>query len=255
LKEKQIPEKLEPENFGQELTTVWSFPERGDWATHKQTATYRGNWSPYIPRNLILKYSLPGQTVLDCFCGAGTTAIEAKLLQRKCIAIDINENAVKLTRKNLSFDLPKDWSHYHADIRVGDARDLSDLKDNSIDFICTHPPYADAIKYSSDTIGDLSHFEVDDFLPEMLRVACENHRVLKKGRFCAVLIGDMRKNRRVVPLGFMLMRMYFRAGFTLKEIIIKEQHNCKMTDEWLEKSKKYNFLLLAHEYLPVFEKV
>jgi len=70
-----------------------------------------------------------------------------------------------------------------------------------------------------------------------------------------VLIGDMRKNRRVVPLGFMLMRMYFRAGFTLKELIIKEQHNCKMTDDWLENSKKYNFLLLAHEYLPVFEKV
>jgi DNA modification methylase len=62
----------------------------------KQTAVYRGNWSPYIPRNLILKYSLPGQTVLD---GAATTAIEAKLLQRKCVAIDINENAVCRLRK------------------------------------------------------------------------------------------------------------------------------------------------------------
>jgi len=40
----------------------------------------------------------------------------------------------------------------------------------------------------------------------------------------------------------------------LKEIIIKEQHNCKMTAEWREKSLKFNFLLLAHEYLPVFEK-
>jgi hypothetical protein len=58
----------------------------------------------------------------------------------------------------------------------------------------------------------------------------------------------------VVPLGFMLMRVYLREGFVLKEIIIKEQHNCKKTDEWRERSTKYNFLLLAHEYLPVFEK-
>ena len=38
-----------------ETTTVWSFPKRGDWATHKPT--YRGNWAPQIPRNLILKYT------------------------------------------------------------------------------------------------------------------------------------------------------------------------------------------------------
>ncbi|MDD5616687.1 MAG: hypothetical protein PHH85_10850 [Candidatus Methanoperedens sp.] len=26
---------------------------------------YRGNWSPYIPRNLILRYTAPGDLVLD----------------------------------------------------------------------------------------------------------------------------------------------------------------------------------------------
>jgi hypothetical protein len=33
--------KFEPENFKLETTTVWSFPERGDWATHK--GNYRAN--------------------------------------------------------------------------------------------------------------------------------------------------------------------------------------------------------------------
>ena len=47
--------KIGPENFEQEMTSVWSFKERGDWATHNPN--YRGNWSPYIPRNLILRYS------------------------------------------------------------------------------------------------------------------------------------------------------------------------------------------------------
>ena len=255
MQRKEIIKNLEPKDFKPEFTTVWSFPDRGDWATHTNTAKYRGNWSPYIPHNLVLKYSKVGETVLDCFCGSGTTAIEAKLLGRKCVAIDINESAVKLTKSNLAFGLPKEWRYHKPDVRVGDARDLSFLKDGSIDFVCAHPPYANIIKYSKETAGDLSHLEVDEFLKEMAPVARESFRVLKNGRYCAVLIGDTRKNKRVVPLGFMLMRVYLRAGFILKEIIIKEQHNCQATDEWREKSVKYNFLLLAHEYLPVFEKV
>lgn len=44
----------QPENFELETNTVWAFPNRGKWATHD--AKYRGNWSPYIPRNVILRY-------------------------------------------------------------------------------------------------------------------------------------------------------------------------------------------------------
>ena len=35
--------KWEPEDFELEMTTHWSFPKRGDWATHD--AKWRGNWS------------------------------------------------------------------------------------------------------------------------------------------------------------------------------------------------------------------
>ena len=44
------------------------------------------------------------------------------------------------------------------------------------------------------------------------------------------------------------------AGFKLKELIIKEQHNCRATGYWKTNSIKYNFLLIAHEYLFVFKK-
>ena len=37
-----------------------------------------------------------------------------------------------------------------------------------------------------------------------------------------------------------------------KEIIIKEQHNCRYTDYWEKQNN--NFLLLAHEYIFVFQK-
>ena len=42
--------------------------------------------------------------------------------------------------------------------------------------------------------------------------------------------------------------------YKLKEIIIKEQHNCKATGYWKTSSIKYNFFLIAHEYLFIFKK-
>lgn len=56
---------------------------------------------------------------------------------------------------------------------------------------------------------------------------------------------------KVVPLGFRMMECFLRAGFINKEIIIKEQHNCKSTGYW---ENRIIILLLAHEYIFVFEK-
>lgn len=110
----------EPKNFREETTTVWSYKKRGDWATHD--GRYRGNWSPYIPRNVILKYSKPGDVVLDFLIGGGTTAVETKLLGRKCIAKDINPACVGLTLENLKFIPPQTlfpYTVYEPDVTVG----------------------------------------------------------------------------------------------------------------------------------------
>ncbi|NLN54933.1 MAG: methyltransferase domain-containing protein [Clostridiales bacterium] len=241
--------RWEPEDFTLEMNTVWSFPERGNWATHD--AKYRGNWSPYIPRNLLLRYSKAGDLVLDQFAGGGTTLIEAKLLGRNIIGVDINPVAIEICRQKINFDYPNTGN---VDLKMGDARDLYFIDNESIDFICTHPPYADIINYSENIDGDLSLLKLKDFLFEMNKVATESYRVLKKGKFCAILIGDTRKKGCVIPLGFEVMNIFNNSGFTLKEIIIKEQHNCKATGYWKTNSVKYNFLLLAHEYLFIFVK-
>lgn len=241
--------KMQPDNFEQEMTTVWSFKERGDWATHNPK--YRGNWSPYIPRNLLLRYSKEKDLVLDQFAGGGTTLIEAKLLNRNSIGIDINPEAIKLCKKAINFKVSKSGDVI---LLKGNAQKLTKIKDKSIDFICTHPPYADIINYSDGIKNDLSLLKVKDFLEAMKPVASESFRVLKDGKYCAILIGDTRKNGRVVPLGFGVMKVFLNSGFKLKEIIIKEQHNCKATGYWKTSSLKYNFLLLAHEYLFVFVK-
>lgn len=140
---------LQPDKFELETNTVWSFPDRGKWATHD--AKYRGNWSPYIPRNVIIRYSQEGDTVLDQFVGGGTTLVEAKLTYRNAIGIDIILVAVETTKRKIDFDFDNSTK---IDVYQGDARRLSMIADDSIGLICTHPPYADIIRYSEDIEGD-----------------------------------------------------------------------------------------------------
>jgi len=239
------------DDYSPESTTVWSFPKRGNWATH--TSKYRGNFAPQIARNIIEMYSSPGENILDPMVGAGTTLIEAKLLSRNALGIDINPKAVELTTKALKFN------HHPVStqkVKTGDARDLSYLKNDSFDLVLTHPPYMNIIRYSDGTIeGDLSNiYSLPKFCDEIEVIAKELFRVLKPDRYCAILVGDTRKGKHLVPLSFNVMQRFLKSGFVLKEDIIKVQHNCKYTERWRGKAKKDGFYLIMHEHLFVFRK-
>lgn len=232
-------------SFNEESTTIWSFKDRGDWATHK--GDYPGNCSPYVVKNLLIKYTNKNDIVLDQFVGSGTTIIESLLLNRKAIGIDINDKALDITKSRI-----KDIDGAYKLIK-GDAAKLT-LQDKSVDFICTHPPYMDIIKYSNGINGDISLLNGEEFYNSIKLVAKESFRVLKEKSYCAVLIGDIRKNGFIIPLGFNVMKLFLNESFSLKEIIIKEQHNCRSTDRWKEIAKHRNFLLIQHEYIFVFQK-
>lgn len=77
---------------------------------------------------------------------------------------------------------------------------------------------------------------------------------MKSGRYCAILVGDTRRNKHHVPIAFRVMQAFLGEGFILKEDIIKHQWRCKATPFWLQKSIDYNFLLLMHEHLFIFRK-
>jgi SAM-dependent methyltransferase len=266
-------EEYQPEDFTLETTTVWSFPERGRWATHR--GDYRGNWPPQLVRNLLIRYSRPGEWILDQMCGGGTTLIECKLLGRNAIGVDINYEALMLTLDRLNFTYsPGDVDYGEPEIRVyqGDARNLDLIEDESIDLIATHPPYAHIIPYSRGKgKGDLSKTSnLGKYLEGMRESAAESYRVLRPGRFCALLIGDTRRHRHYVPIAFRVMQQFLDAGFILREDIIKCQWRMKRSRErwtglvktaekcWVDRppEKRYwtDFLLISHEHLFVFRK-
>ncbi|MEM4717363.1 MAG: DNA methyltransferase [Desulfurococcaceae archaeon] len=270
--EKRQIKEYQPRDFTLETTTVWSFPERGDWATHK--GDYRGNWSPRLVRNLLLRYTKPSEWVLDQMCGSGTTLVECKLLGRNAIGVDINYEAVILSMDRLNFTykpLYTEWGEPTVLVYHGDARNLDLIEDESIDFIATHPPYFNIIPYSKQKPipGDLSQvYSLGEYLNDMRRVAEESFRVLKPGRYCAILVGDTRQHRHYVPIAFRVMQQFLDVGFILKEHIIKVQWHTKMTEQkwrslvksssecWVEESSRgKDFYLIAHEHLFVFRKL
>ena len=101
---------------------------------------------------------------MDQFLGSGTTLVEAKLLNRNGIGIDINPKALSLSKTNNSFHSNSKSQIF---LRQGNATNLAFIKDNRIDFICTHPPYSNIIPYSSDLAGDISLCNEKEFIIAM----------------------------------------------------------------------------------------
>ena len=255
----------EPSDFKIEATTVWNFRRRGEWAVHK--GDYRGNWSPQVPRNLILKYTQPNDWVFDPFVGGGTTLIEAWITNRKSIGIDISPLAYKFSEERLieleEIDKRKLSPQLNETSKpiliLGDARysikllSAHGIKDGEIDLICAHPPYLNSLRYTETVERDLSRIgDVASFCEEIGEIARQLYTLLKDDGYCAILIGDVRKQNRMIPLGFEVMNVFRQKGFRVKDIIVKLQNQDQSTEFYYGKSSLD--YLIAHEYLFIFSK-
>ncbi len=88
-----------------------------------------------MPRNLILRYSKQGDWILDQFLGSGTTLVEAKLLNRNAVGVDINPQSISISEKNLQFQCDTTSKIY---LKNGSATNLTFIKDNKILFAHIH---------------------------------------------------------------------------------------------------------------------
>lgn len=94
-------------------------------STNRLFNKYPTRYISAVPRFAILKYSIKGDTVLDPFCGSGTTAIEALLNGRNALSIDIDPFARLLIKVKTT--------HYrNEDIIILD-RIIEEMKKNAPD--------------------------------------------------------------------------------------------------------------------------
>ena len=135
----------------------------------------------------------------------------------------------------------------------GDARELDEIPDGSVDLVATHPPYFGSVRYGGEK-GDLSRAEsLEEYLTTFKQVAEEVYRVLKPGGVLDILVSDTRIKKYYVPTTHYVLLTLLDVGFAPREEV-KMQHNMKTTREVWRRRKERDFLLIHHEKLYILEK-
>lgn len=87
------------EIFEEKIDDVWNLQFMG--ATSGERTDYPTQKPIKVLERVILASSNPGDIVLDCFAGTGTTCVVAQKLSRRWIGCDINNGAIQTTSKRL----------------------------------------------------------------------------------------------------------------------------------------------------------
>jgi len=94
------------------------------------------------------------------------------------------------------------------------------IKDNSVDFIFSCPPYADLEKYS-DLKDDLSNMSHNDFFKMLKKILQNAYKKLKDNRFAVIVIGEVRdKNGAYIQLVPKVIRYMTNVGYLYYNEII-----------------------------------
>ncbi|MGB7582295.1 MAG: DNA methyltransferase [Sedimentisphaerales bacterium] len=240
--------------------SLWMIEKRDSTGVH--TAGYWGNFIPQIPNQMLKRYTKKGEWVLDPFVGCGTTLIESQRLGRNGIGIELQESVAKRARELIGSEPNK--NSVVAEVVTGDSTELDyaetlrKVGQKSVQMVIMHPPYFDIIKFSKDP-RDLSNTpSVESFLNKMNMVVEGAGKILDKGRYLVLVIGDKYSRGEWIPLGFLTMQEVLKKGFMLRSIIVKnfEETTGKRNQKelWRYRALVGGFYIFKHEYIFVFKK-
>lgn len=235
------------------------------WDTIRKTAEEAGLSHPalfptQLASRLIEVFSYPGETVLDPFCGTGSTLLAAHQLGRRGIGIDISDEFLTLAATRLKTAGVDDYQLYQ-----GDARQVAELVDGSIDLCVSSPPYWDILnqKRSADhkevrhygnlpeDLGIISVYE--DFLQSLAMVFQGVYQLLRPGGYCCLVVMDLRKKDQFYPLHMDLSRYMVNEGYTLDDLIVWDRRH--EYNRLRPLGYPYVFRInRVHEYILVFQK-
>ena len=244
--------------------SLWLIGSRDKSGKHSNV--YHGNFVPQVPRQLISRYTNPGDLVVDLFMGSGTTLFECERLSRDVIGFDINEEMIAYVSDQMQGVESVNYCVSNCDVTdeknfdIAMKQNLAHLQRNSVDFVIAHPPYMDIVKFT-DNPCDLSMLtDIGAFKEKFVSAMRNVLKYLSVNRYFAIVIGDVYKHSEVIPLGFELMEA-IRSNFKvmLKGIIVKDINGNRgkigAQNIWRYRALRSDYYIFKHEYILVFKKV
>jgi len=171
------------------------------------------------------------QTVLDPFCGSGSTLIAARRRGKVGVGIELSAEYVRLAKRrlaDLNFDGAPTAVIHHAPV----SRLLELVPAESIDLCVTSPPYwnilnqkrtadSKAIRHYGNLEGDLGQIaQYEDYLQALMAVFRDVRTVLKPGAHCGIVVMDLRKRDRFFPLHSDLASRLQAIGYRWDDLVI-----------------------------------
>jgi DNA modification methylase len=213
-----------------------------------------------LAERLVQIFSSPGETVLDPFCGTGSTLVAAQRLGRRVIGLDISPDYLSLAESRLREEGAKDFT-----LLLADARRLGELLNETVGFCLTSPPYWNILnrKRTADRqetrhYGNLGEDlgligDYQEFLDTLTGVFRSVVKHLRPRGYCCVIVMDLRKRDCFFPLHLDLTAALAKEGFTLDDIIIwnrKQEYN-RLRPLGFPHVFRVN---RVHEYILIFQK-
>jgi DNA modification methylase len=195
---------------------------------------FKGRTHPSVAYMAIIRFTNEGDLVYIPFGGSGTEMDVCKKYNRKFEVIDINP--------------------VRDDIHTGDATHYNTT--NPADLIIAHPPYESCIVYGKSPM-DLS---VSGDRYEMLVRMCSRKffENLKHGGKLVLIIGDVYRDGKEIPLDFIWYKHLSQNGFKLIGRIVRDfgetKGKGKNNNLWKFRLLKFNRFWLKNDFVMIFEK-
>jgi len=208
------------------------------------------------------------QLVLDPFVGSGSTLIAAQNKGLRAVGFDTNKDYISMVENRLE-NVYKSFFSKPGNIQViHDSSENMDshLYSESVDLTITSPPYWDILNRkrtadrkeirtysnSQDDFGNITDY--DKFLGALKLVFEKVHKVTKVGRYCVVVVMDIRKKSKFFPFHSDLAEFMNEINFCLCDTIIWDRQ--KQYNNMRPLGYPYSFVVnKVHEYISIFKKV
>ena len=190
------------------------------------TKDHPATYSPTMIEGFIKFFTKEGDTVLDPFCGIGSTLVAAKRTNRIGYGIELNEKYHDLILKRVP--------DFKGNVFLDSAENIKSMDLPEIDFCISSPPYWDVLNRSthkfeekrsakgldvnySDKEADLGNIDdYDEFCDRLADIYRDLYPKMKKGGYVIIIVKNIKKGGVLYPLAWDLARILSKT-YVLKD--------------------------------------